>query len=142
MPPAPAQYKAPRAPLGLVLWSAGIGHEWFPAIATKVGDNSIRVMVFPIDSRVAMVRDSVRHASDPQFPMLLDKTGGIWDYTDEHKLLAGLAQIALTDEDGYAYTPYAILRKLRPQDPRLAYVSKPAGVSSSYGDDDPDIHGN
>ena len=118
----PSKFRSPRCPLGLVLWSPGLNMEWFPAIATQVGGECIRVMVFPVESRVAMVKDSVRHVSDPMFPRLLDQTGGVWDYTDEYKLLAAVAQIVMPDKEGYSSIPTKAALKLRPEIGGLVYI--------------------
>lgn len=97
MPPAKNTnaYTPPKAPLGIVKWSPGLNCNWFTAMVTQNVGATIRVMVFPIDSRVAIVKDGVRFHEDPLFPKMHDQTSGIWDFTDEYKLLAGLSQLLL-----------------------------------------------
>jgi hypothetical protein len=119
----PPVFKAPVPSEGLIVkWSAGVGHKWFPAIVTKTGGNAIDVSVFPVETNRTTPHDSVRHAADPQFPRLLDQKGGIWDFTDEYKLLIGIAQLLLPDSAGYMCLPSNLLKSLRPTLNGLVYI--------------------
>jgi hypothetical protein len=100
MPP-PNSYKSPVPPLGVVLWATNPGSsQWFPAIVTERANGAISVMVIPSEAKGGMPKDSVLHKSDPRFAQLMDQSSGVWDYTEETKLIHLLKRIAIPDVDG------------------------------------------
>ena len=85
---------------GLVLWRHTPDGEASPAAVTRVGQNAIAVMIFPPDSRAGIPKDGVMHVSDPRAKTLAQPDAGLWDYTDETKLLMRLADALAVEHDG------------------------------------------
>lgn len=88
--PKEAVYKMP-APPAIVLWLNARGAEKLYAVVTKVGRSAISVGVFAPESRGAVPKEAVRYIDDPE----VKEHGahpdyGVWDFTDEHKLLLDL----------------------------------------------------
>ena len=83
----PADPKIPAPSLGVVLWAASPGAEWYPALATSVGFNSIDCAVFTSDSGIGVSKLGARWHRDPQFFLQGDQTGGVWDFCPLEKRL-------------------------------------------------------
>ena len=94
----PEKFVMPPAPT-VVLWRHAPGGEASPAAVTKVGKQALSLMIFPPDSRVGVPKDGVRFIDDP-FLKANVTDGGVWDYTDEHKLLMTVAARMIPDRDG------------------------------------------
>lgn len=86
----------PKVSAGTVVkWSPGNGSGWVPAIVSKVSGATIAVAVLRSGATSFISYDAVRHVGDPYFAKLADPTKtGVWDYTDETKLLAAIAKAA------------------------------------------------
>ena len=91
MPPTP-KYAPPRCPLGPVLWSPQPGSPYFSAICTRTDPSAICVLVFAENSKGGSPRSSVLHVDDPRFLKIDDKSGGVWDYTEDSKTLRSLGK--------------------------------------------------
>lgn len=102
-PPKKPGFRMPK-PGAVVIWRHVIGGDPSPAVVTKLGRQGISVMVFPPDSRVGIPKDGVRHISDPQVKTQVMPESGIWDHTDETKLLLALAR-NLVDAPGGGVDP-------------------------------------
>lgn len=128
------KFFTPKVSAGTVVkWSPGNGSGWFPAIVSKVSLNTITVAVLRPSATTFIAYDSVRHIDDPGFKKLADpaKTG-VWDYSDETKLLARVATRVLGPAVVFEVCP-AFADRI------AAYT--PTESNSSYSDDDPDVHG-
>lgn len=79
----------PKAP-PVVIWRNAPNAEPNYAIVTRYGRSAISVMIFPPDSRVGVPRDGVRFLEDPINRLQGIGEGGIWEYTDETKLIQEL----------------------------------------------------
>ena len=86
----PAKYQMPTPP-AVVVWRNAPGGEPNYAVVTKVGRQAVSLMIFPTDSRVGVPKDGVRFVGDPDNRHLALSDAGVWDYTDESKLLQKLA---------------------------------------------------
>ncbi|SIO37889.1 hypothetical protein SAMN05444166_4225 [Singulisphaera sp. GP187] len=96
----PPKYVSPRPP-AVVLWRNAPGGDAYPAIVTQVGRHAISVMLFPPESRVGVPKDGVRHVGDPWNKQHgINADSGVWDYTDETKLIRALAASKIPGLDG------------------------------------------
>jgi hypothetical protein len=81
------KYTPPPVSLGqmVIWWDCGESDTSTPfaAVVTGVGTEALSLMILPPSSHNAMVRDGVRHNSDPNRSPALDTECGTWDYTDE-----------------------------------------------------------
>lgn len=89
---APKPYRMPR-PGSIVMWRSAPGGDTLPAAVTRVGKTSLNLMVFPPDSRGAMPKDGVRHATDPSLATMLDQDVGVWEHTPEFTLMLGVFEV-------------------------------------------------
>lgn len=104
MPPSKAVDKKYRMPMPspVVVWRNAPGGGSCIAVVTNVGSNAISLMLFPPDSRVGIPKDSVRYVGDPDVSRHVNSDSGVWEETDETKLLKALAAIVIPNEDGKA----------------------------------------
>lgn len=61
------------------------------ALVTRPG-SCINVIVFPTESRIGLVCETVRHVSDPEYPKFAHLNQGVWDYTDDQKAIRSLTK--------------------------------------------------
>lgn len=73
----------PKLYLGqVVLWRhSRTSAEPAPAIVTRVGQSACSVLIFPVESKVGLTRDGVRHETDPDLARITSDAG-VWDYTE------------------------------------------------------------
>lgn len=87
----------PVPSLGPCVWRAATNPqdpvEPVPAIITQVGQRSVMLTVFAPDNRGGLPKDGVRHIGDPELGDHPNYEGGCWDFTDDHKRIAGLEQM-------------------------------------------------
>lgn len=88
-PVQPEKYAMPTPP-AVVVWRNCPGGDPANAIVTKLGRSAISVMLFPPDSRVGVPKDGVRFVDDPANKANGNSDSGVWDYTDETKLISDL----------------------------------------------------
>lgn len=100
IPAQPPKYTMPT-PTPVVVWSNAPGGEAVYGIVTKVGRRAISLMLFPSESRVGVPKDSVRHVGDPDNKAQANSDSGVWDYTDESKLIRALASVVFPDGEGH-----------------------------------------
>lgn len=83
------QYEMPVPP-PVVVWRNAPGGEPNYAIVTKYGRHAVSLMIFPPESRVGVPKDGVRFIDDPHLRLNALTDSGIWEYTDETKLIQDL----------------------------------------------------
>lgn len=98
-------FKMPAIELGdVVFWFPGGSESADPHVAmvTKVGAETIHLNVFATNTYNLLLRDGVRHLTDPNAKRFETSENGAWDYTPRHKRLLKMeAQInALAEELG------------------------------------------
>jgi hypothetical protein len=81
------KYTPPPVSLGqMVIWWDGGKSDTsvpFTAAVSGLGTEALALMIFPPSSHNAMVRDGVRHDSDPNRSPQQDVECGTWEYTEE-----------------------------------------------------------
>lgn len=102
----PKGYQMPHVSLGqVVLWFYGPDkRDRVTAIVTGVGNQAIDVIAFPRDTLRGTPKHGCRHYTDPGFSSQVEESEnfkmGVWDFTDEHKLLKNIeARIARIESD-------------------------------------------
>jgi hypothetical protein len=96
---APAFTMPPIAVGDVVLWRHNVGSALpAPALVTGTGQFGVSVVMFPPDQKVGTVRDGVRHSSDPANRVVISSDTGVWDYTETHKLLLALRDLAAVQQ--------------------------------------------
>lgn len=93
--PAPVKFVQPPVSLGdVVLWRHNRASvDPAPALVTRVGPMAVSVLIFATDSKNGIIRDGVRHESDPTAATVISDAG-VWSYSESGKLLSALAQAA------------------------------------------------
>lgn len=136
--PDSKNFKMPYVETGMtVMWSPGAGATFVPALVTKVGVNSITVALLRSGATSFIPKESVRHASDPGFKKLHDPSKtGCWEFRDQDVMLAMIAVKTLGA---------AVAKDTCPAFASLVDAYTPdeqeRETTSSYSDDDPDVHG-
>lgn len=82
---SPKTFEMPKAQVGACIWRPRPGGEPAPALITYVGSRAVSCVIFPPDSRQFLLRDGVRHESDPELSNPHASDAGCWDYTEEQK---------------------------------------------------------
>jgi hypothetical protein len=76
-----SRYVMPRPCLGqCVLWSFNPGGEQSPAVVTKVGQDSIAVNVHVDSYKDHLLKNGVRHVTDPWLQKFPSHDGGCWSF--------------------------------------------------------------
>lgn len=74
-------------PYSVVVWRPAPGLTPAPAFVTACFRDTISVVAFPQDARIGMPKDGVRHIDDPGVARISPDEGGVWDYTEDQKML-------------------------------------------------------
>jgi hypothetical protein len=83
-----SRYVMPRPCVGqTVLWSFNPGSEQCPAVVTKVGQDSVAVCVHVESLKDHLLKNGVRHTTDPWLAKFPQHEGGCWDFTTWDKML-------------------------------------------------------
>lgn len=83
-----SKYIMPRPCLGqTVLWSYNPGSEKCPGIVTKVGHDSIAVSIHVDSLKDHLLKNGVRHETDPWLQRFPAHDGGCWRFTDWDKTI-------------------------------------------------------
>lgn len=94
----------PKASLGPCVWYPQPGHEPSAGMIVQVGDRSVSVIVLSPYNRAGVIKDGVRHISDPDLsskPTAV--SAGCWDFTDDQKALRALqAELGTRAVDDHA----------------------------------------
>lgn len=99
-PATPAPFVQPLAP-AVVLWRPSPGADPAFAVITRHGKHANSLLVFPTESRGGIPKDGVRHVDDPwNYTAGIQADSGVWDFTDESKILRTLATRLIGDESG------------------------------------------
>jgi hypothetical protein len=80
------RFVMPR-PFSVVLWRPAQDMDPCPAFVTGTSREAISVVAFPPDARMGVPKDGVRHIDDPVSANIAPDEGGIWDFTEDQKLL-------------------------------------------------------
>lgn len=81
-----AAYTMPTALLGPCLWYHAKNEEPMLGMITQTGYRSVMVSILAPDNRGLLVKDGVRHLSDPDLFNMPEHKEGCWDYVEEAKL--------------------------------------------------------
>jgi hypothetical protein len=83
-----SRYEMPKPCLGqTVLWSYNPGSAPSPAVVTKVGHDSIAVNIHVDSLKDHLLKNGVRHTTDPWLAKFPAHDGGCWDFTIWDKML-------------------------------------------------------
>jgi hypothetical protein len=85
-------YVMPEASVGPAVWLPFVDGTPCAALITEVGDRAVSLTIFPEGSAVGIHRTGIRHVSDPDVSKLATAADGLWDFSDDRKLLLKLAE--------------------------------------------------
>ncbi len=99
MPGSNPAYVMPPVTVGPCIWFEAPGIGACAGLITEVNQRSCGILVFPPGSHGGVLKEAVRHASDPEYPKLTYPSG-VWDYTDSQKATQFLVECINTPIKG------------------------------------------